>query len=223
MPSGNLKGYFYPNNVAGFSEQFFDRSTRLQSRAVDWEDLFCWSHSVTLFLKVIGCCQCFFPAVSECFPRWRSRSRDINGFWTWKLLPWWTSMLDPLAEHPRAKKSKEKPDLSSETYVSCDKELLYNRNNPRKNFFCEWSTYSNSREKVCEWWNTKLSNCTPISPCATPIFPKKAIVIVEALKSTTHQCNSYGRHTHLQLLDRVILSKHSNTEVLNIQLEHECA
>ena len=66
----------------------------------------------------------------------------------------------------------------------------------------------------------KLSG--PTSLHATPIFSKK-VAIVEALRSSMYQSSSYGGHTHLQLLDRVILPKHSNTEILNSQLEHDCA
>jgi len=51
----------------------------------------------------------------------------------------------------------------------------------------------------------------PISPLATPIFPTKAAT-VEALRSSMRQCSSYSGHTHLQLLNRVILAKHSTTE-----------
>jgi len=52
----------------------------------------------------------------------------------------------------------------------------------------------------------------PISPLATPIFPTK-VTTVETLQSSMCQCSSYSGHTHLQLLNRVILPKHSNTEV----------
>jgi len=48
-------------------------------------------------------------------------------------------------------------------------------------------------------------NYMPTLLCATPIFPTK-VAIVEALQSSTHQCSSYGGHTHLQLLDCVILT-----------------
>ena len=37
-------------------------------------------------------------------------------------------------------------------------------------------------------------------------FPTK-VAIVETLQSSMHQCSSYSGHTHLQLLDRVILKK----------------
>ena len=47
---------------------------------------------------------------------------------------------------------------------------------------------------------------------ATPIFPTK-VATVEALQSSMCQCSSYNGHTHLQLLNCVILSKHSNTAV----------
>ena len=73
------------------------------------------------------------------------------------------------------------------------------------------------REYKAFWYNYE-----PTSPCTTPIFPTK-VTTVEALQSSTHQRSSYGGHTHLQLLDHVNLPKHSNTEVLNIQLEHDCA
>ena len=49
----------------------------------------------------------------------------------------------------------------------------------------------------------------PILLLATPILPTK-IATVEALRSSMCQCSSYCGHTHLQLLNRVILS---NTEV----------
>jgi len=49
----------------------------------------------------------------------------------------------------------------------------------------------------------------PISSLATPIFPTK-FATVEALQISMRQCSSYSGHTHLQLLNRVILS---NTEV----------
>ena len=49
----------------------------------------------------------------------------------------------------------------------------------------------------------------PISSLATPIFPTK-FATVEALQISIRQCSSYSGHTHLQLLNRVILS---NTEV----------
>ena len=52
----------------------------------------------------------------------------------------------------------------------------------------------------------------PISPLATPIFPTK-VATVEALQSNMRQCSSYSGHTHLQLLNRIILPKHSNTAV----------
>jgi len=45
----------------------------------------------------------------------------------------------------------------------------------------------------------------PISLLATPIFPMK-FATVEALRSNMRQCSSYSGHTHLQLLNRVILS-----------------
>ena len=51
---------------------------------------------------------------------------------------------------------------------------------------------------------------SPISPLAMPIFPMK-VATVEALQSSMHQCSSYSGHTHLQLLNCVILPKHSNT------------
>ena len=72
----------------------------------------------------------------------------------------------------------------------------------------------------------------PISLLATPIFPTK-VATVEALLSSMCQCSSYSGHTHLQLLNRVILLKHfltleradhlaweKKTLQLNIQLEH---
>ena len=46
---------------------------------------------------------------------------------------------------------------------------------------------------------------------ATPIFPMK-VATVEALQSSMRQCSSYSGHTHLQLLNQVILPKQSNTE-----------
>ena len=52
----------------------------------------------------------------------------------------------------------------------------------------------------------------PISPLATPIFPTK-VATVEALQSSMHQYSSYNERTHLQLLNHVILPKHSNTAV----------
>ena len=63
---------------------------------------------------------------------------------------------------------------------------------------------------------------TTVSPLSTPIFPTK-VATVKILQSSTHQCSSYSGHTHLELLDRVIRPEHSNPEVLNIQLEHDCA
>ena len=57
-------------------------------------------------------------------------------------------------------------------------------------------------------------------PHATPIFPMK-VAIVEAVR--TNAVAIADTCTHLQLLDRVVLPKHSNTGVLNIQLEHDCA
>ena len=47
-----------------------------------------------------------------------------------------------------------------------------------------------------------------IAVCHTH-FPTK-IATVEALQSNMHQCSSHSGHTHLQLLNRVILS---NTKV----------
>ena len=73
------------------------------------------------------------------------------------------------------------------------------------------------REYEAFWYNY-----APTSPCTTPIFPTK-VAIVEALQSSTHQCSNYCGHTHLQSLDRVIFPKYSNTEILNIQLMHDCA
>ena len=49
---------------------------------------------------------------------------------------------------------------------------------------------------------------TYIVTCLTH-FPTK-FATVEALQSSMHQCSSYTGHTHLQLLNRAILS---NTEV----------
>jgi len=71
----------------------------------------------------------------------------------------------------------------------------------------------NSRENICEWLliNSFLVQL-PISPLALPIFPTK-VATVEALQSSMRQCSSYSGHTHLQLLNCVIFSKHSYTEV----------
>ena len=62
----------------------------------------------------------------------------------------------------------------------------------------------------------------PISPLATPIFPTK-VATVEALQSNMRQCSSYSWHTHLQLLNRVILPKHSNTAVEYSPRTYDCS
>ena len=62
----------------------------------------------------------------------------------------------------------------------------------------------------------------PISPLATPIFPTK-VTTVEALPSSMHQCSSYSGHTHSQLLNRVILPKHSNTAIEYSARVYDCS
>jgi len=62
----------------------------------------------------------------------------------------------------------------------------------------------------------------PISPLATPIFPTEAAT-VEALQSSMRQCSSYSGHTHLQLLNRVILPKHSNTAAEYSARAYDCS
>ena len=62
----------------------------------------------------------------------------------------------------------------------------------------------------------------PVSPLATPIFPTK-VATIEALQSNMHQCSSYSAHTHLQLLNRVILPKHYNTAVEYSPQTYDCS
>jgi len=62
----------------------------------------------------------------------------------------------------------------------------------------------------------------PISPLATPIFLMK-VATVEALQSSMRQCSSYSGHTHLQLLNRLILPKHSNTAVEYSPRIYDCS
>ena len=62
----------------------------------------------------------------------------------------------------------------------------------------------------------------PISPLATSIFPTK-VATVEALQSSMRQCSSYNERTHLQLLNRVILPKHSNTAVEYSARAYDCS
>ena len=62
----------------------------------------------------------------------------------------------------------------------------------------------------------------PILPLATPIIPTK-VATVKALQSSMHQCSSYSGHTHLQLLNRVILPKHSNTAVEYSARAYDCS
>ena len=59
-------------------------------------------------------------------------------------------------------------------------------------------------------------------PLATPIFPTK-VATLEALQSSMHQYSSYSGHTHLQLLNRVILPKHSNTAIDYSARAYDCS
>ena len=61
--------------------------------------------------------------------------------------------------------------------------------------------HGDNRSRICSFL-VQL----PISPLATPIFSTK-VATVEALQSS-----SYSGHTHLKLLNRVNLSKHSNLD-----------
>ena len=61
-----------------------------------------------------------------------------------------------------------------------------------------------------------------ISPLVTPIFSTK-VATVEALQNSMRQCSSYNGHTHLQLLNRVILPKNSNTAVEYSARAYDCS
>ena len=63
---------------------------------------------------------------------------------------------------------------------------------------------------------------SPISPLAMPIFPTK-VATVEALRCSMRQCSSYSGHTHLQLFNRVILPKHSNTAFEYSARAYDCS
>ena len=91
-------------------------------------------------------------------------------------------------------------------------ELPYNRNNPRKKMFANWQLFLIHEKMFANGDNPSriYSFLVPISPLAMPIFPMK-VATVKALQSSMRQCSSYSGHTHLQLLNRVILPKHSNT------------
>ena len=114
-----------------------------------------------------------------------------------------------------------------------DKEQLnsvhvipYNGNNPQKKMFANWQlflihekTFANG-DKPSRIYSFLVQ--LPISPLATPIFPTK-VATVEALQSSMCQCSSYNGHTHLQLLNRIILPKHSNTAVEYSARAYDCS
>ena len=112
----------------------------------------------------------------------------------------------------------------------------YNGNNPQKKMFANWQLFLIHEKMFANGDNPSQIYSfliqLPISPLTTPIFPMK-VATVEVLQSSMHQCSSYSGHTHLQLLNQVILPKHFNTGKgrpsslgkkktlkLNIQLKH---
>ena len=105
-------------------------------------------------------------------------------------------------------------------------QIPYNGNNSRKKMFANWQLFPIHEKKFANGDNLSRIYSflvqLPISPLATPIFPTK-VATVEALQSNMRQCSSYSEHTHLQLLNRVILPKHFNTAVEYSPWTYDCS
>ena len=104
--------------------------------------------------------------------------------------------------------------------------MLYNGNNPWKKMFANWHLFLIHEETLANGdnssWIYSFLVQLPISLLAMPIFPTK-VATVEALQSYMRQCSSYSGHTHFQLLNRVILPKHSNTAVEYSAQAYDCS
>ena len=104
--------------------------------------------------------------------------------------------------------------------------IPYNGNNPRKKMFANWQLFLIHEKTFANGDNLSRIYSflvqLPIFPLVTPIFPTK-VATVEALQSSMRQCSSYSGHTHLQLLDCVILPKHSNTAVEYSARAYDCS
>ena len=91
--------------------------------------------------------------------------------------------------------------------------IPYNGNNPRKKMFANWRSFLIHEKTFVNGANPSRIysfSGTYIAPCHTH-FSNEGCHCRSPTKQ--RQCSSYSGHTHLQLLNRVILTKHSNTAV----------
>jgi len=108
------------------------------------------------------------------------------------------------------------------TFDSCVHKIPYNGNNPRKKMFANWQSFLIHEKMFAN--GAKPSRIYSFS--GTYIAARHAHFSNKGChcRSPTkqHQCSSYSGHTHLQLLNHVILTKHSNTAVEYSARAYDC-